>query len=412
MKLKYLFLIINISLILILCYCTYQLTILEYDAANLPDLNNRYKYVEDGLSSGIHPEILMSEYDCTILLISTLDYYSDLYTSINRGDIIFDYTKGEVLLGKIIFERKDDSFQNMKLKMQVISMMLVLFVLCILDLYFLFLYLQIIRPFRRLQKFASNISIGNLDLPLDMQRNNYFGAFTESFDVMREALKKAREGELQANRSKKELVASLSHDIKTPVSTIMALCEILEIKLSGDDNIKKIHTIHQKADTIDKLISNMFHATLSELEVLKIEPTEEPSTVLSDIFGDLEPLHPLYIKNELPSCLIVCDKLRLLQVIDNLLNNSYKYAGTEIDVTYRDTPTHLLVEIRDYGEAVEDVDLALVCEKFYRGHNSSEKAGSGLGLYLAKQFLGGMGGSLICEKDNGFVVTLSIRKAA
>jgi signal transduction histidine kinase len=245
-----------------------------------------------------------------------------------------------------------------------------------------------------------------------MQKDNYFGAFTESFDILREELKKARESEYQANRSKKELVASLSHDIKTPVATINALCEILEIKLLHDENLEKIKTIHQKSNMIDHLISNMFHATLSELQVLKVEKSEEPSTILADIFHDMGQIHPLMMQNELPECLIICDKLRLMQVIDNLLNNSSKYAGTPIHITYRELKEVLLLEIRDFGTAVKEEDLPLICEKFYRGSNASEKSGSGLGLYLARQFMEGMDGSLLCEKDDGFVVTLTLRKAS
>jgi signal transduction histidine kinase len=185
----------------------------------------------------------------------------------------------------------------------------------------------------------------------------------------------------------------------------------LEIKLHADENIEKIKTIHQKSDMIDQLISNMFHATLSELQVLKVEPTEEPSTILSDIFHDMEQIHPLRIQNELPECLIICDKLRLTQVIDNLLTNSAKYAKTPIHITYQDTKEHLLLEVRDFGATVEELDIPLVCEKFYRGNNATLQSGSGLGLYLSKQFMEGMGGGLQCEKDHGFVVHLSLQKA-
>lgn len=410
MKQKYLIIIMNLCLILVMGYCIHQLQSLEYHAANLPTLNARYKAVETALREGQKPEELMSEYDCTILMTGSEHYYDVVYNSIDNGDILMDYMESDALLGKIIFKRNENSYQVLKRQLFSICLTIILAVIAIMNLSFLVLYLRIVRPFQRLQRFASNIAIGNLELPLDMQRDNYFGAFTESFDVMREELKKAREGEIAANRSKKELVASLSHDIKTPVATIKALCELLEIKLADNENINKLQTIHQKADMIDLLISNMFLAALADLEVLKITPIEEPSTIISMILLDMEQLHSLVYKNELPGCLILCDRLRLIQVIDNLLNNSRKYAGTDIHITYRETATHLLIELRDFGTAIEDLDLALVCEKFYRGSNSTNKAGSGLGLYLAKQFMEGMGGGILCEKDHGFVVTLSLKK--
>jgi signal transduction histidine kinase len=362
------------------------------------------------LDKGVPEEALMEEYDCTILPVSAPDYYSILYNSIDNGALALDYMSGDRLQAKIIIKNDNNSLQLMKGQLLFISILMVGTVLLLINSFFMYIYIKILRPFVRLKQFAANISIGNLDFPLYMQRKNYFGAFTESFDILREELKKARESEYKANKSKKELVAGLSHDIKTPVATINALCEILEIKLLHDENLDKIKTIHEKSNMIDHLISNMFHATLSDLQVLKVTPVEEPSTILSDIFHDMGQLHPLHIKNELPECLIICDKLRLMQVIDNILNNSAKYAGTPIHISYQDGNDILLIKIRDFGTSLKDEDLPLICEKFYRGSNASDKNGSGLGLYLAKQFMEGMDGSLLCEKDNGFVVTLSLKK--
>ncbi|MBP1756902.1 MAG: histidine kinase [Firmicutes bacterium] len=411
MKLRYLILLVNISLCAIILYCTLQLKSLEYHADYLPMVNDRYMSVQQGLTKGVSAATLMSDYDCTILPVSSPDYTSVLYESIDDGDIILDYIQDDRLLGKIIFERNNDSFRNLKDQILRICFVTIGILLLVIDFTILMIYLQILRPFRRLKNFATNLSIGNLDIPLSMQKDNYFGAFTESFDILREELKKARESEYQANRSKKELVASLSHDIKTPVATINALCEILEIKLQSDENIEKIKTIHQKSNMIDHLISNMFHATLSELQILKVTPIEEPSTVLTDILHDMEQIYPIRVQNELPECLILCDKLRLTQVIDNLLTNSAKYAKTPIHISYQETKDHLLLEVRDFGTTVEDLDLPLVCEKFYRGGNAVAQSGSGLGLYLSKQFMEGMGGELRCEKDHGFVVHLALQKA-
>ena len=124
-----------------------------------------------------------------------------------------------------------------------------------------------VRPFNDLKVFAEHVSKGNLDLPLKMRKHNYFGAFTESFDRMREELKKASEREIEASRSKKELVAELSHDIKTPVATIQATCEVMEVKYKDKDPdiLEKVEVIKAKASSVDRLIDNMFKATLDEL---------------------------------------------------------------------------------------------------------------------------------------------------
>ena len=92
--------------------------------------------------------------------------------------------------------------------------------------YYFYLERNVIRPFRQLKDFAGRIAEGNLDIPLKMDRFNLFGAFTESFDIMRAELKRARRAEAQANAAKKELVAELSHDIKTPIASIQAAAEV------------------------------------------------------------------------------------------------------------------------------------------------------------------------------------------
>lgn len=384
---------------------------ITYRAVDLGELNGRMMSVTEGLDAGESIVELEQQYACNIFQLSDSDYMTQLYHSYSNGDTIFDYMTDGQLTAKIVFERKDDTFQRTKRRLMSFAIGLILFSVVLVDGVMLFLYLRILKPFQKMQTFAHRIAVGNLDAPLLMDKHNYFGAFTESFDIMRTELKAAKEGEMQANRSKKELVASLSHDIKTPVATIKALCEVLEIKLQGNDQQGKIHTIEKKADLIDQLISNLFHATLSELETLKINPKPEPSTLLLEMFQEMDSYGEIHLLNEIPSCLIVCDSLRLNQVIDNILMNSYKYANTRIDVTFRENATELLVQIRDYGEGVKKEDLALICEKFYRGENSQGKSGSGLGLFLATQFMNGMQGSLECETEHGFVVTLTLKKA-
>lgn len=204
------------------------------------------------------------------------------------------------------------------------------------------------------------------------------------------------------------MVASLSHDIKTPVSTIKAYCEILALKSKEKDTLEKIRIIDTKADMIDHLISDMFHATLEELSILKIQPKEELSTAIAEMFEDVNHYGKIQFKARIPECLICCDVLRLRQVIDNVVNNSYKYSGTQIEVIPVLEDEALKIRIRDFGPGVKESELAFVCSKFYRGSNGESVNGSGLGLYLAKQFMDGMGGSLEVFNENGFVVVLQI----
>lgn len=409
MKLKTVLILSSLCLLITCILLVRYIDSQTYNACNIIDVNDLYKNIENDLGNmGISK--VEEKYGCEIILREDEGYSNELFAAIKDSDIIVDYLKEDNLIGKVIIPANSSSYLQLKRNLSIAIGVAFTVILVLLFLIIIFIYKKILYPFNRLKHFAENISSGNFDIPLMMDRENYFGAFTESFDTMREELKRAKQGEYEANISKKELVAELSHDIKTPVSTIKALCELLELKVKDEDTLTKVHTINQKADIIDKLISNMFHATLEELEVLKIEPCEEFSTIIPPMFEELNHYKKIYIKNELPECLIYCDRLRLNQVIDNVINNSYKYADTAIDVTYYENEDSIEIKIRDYGSSVSNGDLPLVYEKFFRGENAATHSGTGLGLYLAKQFIEGMKGSIECKSDNGFVVKLTIKK--
>ena len=119
-----------------------------------------------------------------------------------------------------------------------------------------------------------------------MDRQNIFGAFSESFDLMREELKIARLHEQQANQSKKELVAKLSHDIKTPVASIQAVSELMSVTSTSSKEKQQLQIIHDKANQINQLISDLFHASLEELQELKVTPTLHQSQEIYQIIKD------------------------------------------------------------------------------------------------------------------------------
>lgn len=278
-----------------------------------------------------------------------------------------------------------------------------------------FIYLhaehRLFQPFRKLQFFAKQVATGNLDVPLEMDRHNLFGAFTESFDLMREELRLAKENEHLANKSKKELVASLSHDIKTPVASIQSAMDLMLLKAEDEKDRVRINAVQLKCEQINTLITDMFHATLEELQVLTVEPAEITSVEVADLIrqADYESRVAAF---ELSSCLALADPMRLQQVFDNVISNSYKYANTGIYVTGSIADDFLVVEIQDFGAGVPEDELALLFNKFYRAKETQQAVGYGLGLYLAKYFMEEMGGQIECENgEDGFVVRLKLRLA-
>lgn len=377
---------------------------------DMVNYNEQRILVENAISEGMERDSIEQEYDCEVLFRTDATYEMDLQDVLLKEALVLDYFEDDVLVGKIVWNEEEKHYQQLENQLKKQTILFWLIVLA--GGYFLlgFLYFRMVRPFHKLQMFSRQVAKGNLDFPLPAKKHDYFGAFTESFDIMREELKRARESEYQANKSKKELMAELSHDIKTPIATIQATCEVMQVKEKNPDTLEKVALIDSKARMIHKLVDNLFHATLEELTVLKVEPTEESSLCIEEMFSDLQYYGEMKLMGKVPECLVYMDKLRLQQVIDNCLNNAWKYAGTPVEITFQEQEKGIRIQIRDKGKGVPEEELPLILEKFYRGSNTKGKEGSGLGLYLAKLFMEQMKGDMDCYNENGFVVELFLQK--
>lgn len=378
------------------------------------DLNTKRDEIEAKLLEGSDIPSLENEYNCRIVLVSDDDYESMNNYFIKEGMSVFDYFEDGVIAGKIAFNARAEEFaaRTREARIQMLWVLGSVYAAGILLMFIIWYFY--IRPFNKLSDFAASVSKGNLDVPLNMDRHNYFGAFTESFDRMREELKLSAEREAAANRSKQELVAEISHDIKTPVATIKATCEVMEIKYKEDDIQEKVSVIKSKATSVEHLIDNMFRATLDDLAELKVTPREESSLIIEDMLAGLRFYGTVEQKGSVPECLILVDKLRLEQVIDNIAGNSFKYAGTTLEVSYKSDADNIRVILSDRGPGVPEKELAMLTTKFYRGSEAagSGKDGSGLGLYLASRFMEKMGGGLDLKnrEGGGFTAEIVIKK--
>lgn len=362
--------------------------------------------------SGRKVEFAVLSLDEQVLLSTAEGISATVSDAIKHRDTVADIMQDAALVGKVIIpndgSRAAEEAGN-RLFSAALLIYIILALLCVL--YLVYVNRTVILPFRKLQNFAQLVARGHLDVPLQMDRNNWFGAFSESFDLMREELAAARQSEYEANRSKKELVASLSHDIKTPLSSIKAVSELMLVLAEDEKQQKQLKTIHHKAEQIDLLVTDMFHATLEELEELKVTVTEVYSSVLADMVQDVNHYDNISC-GIIPDVLILADVRRLQQVFDNVISNSYKYADTSVHIGFRLTGEYLEVSVMDYGKGVSAEELPLLFNKFQRGSNAEGQAGSGLGLYIAKYLMDKMQGDMSCHnREDGFTVTIKIRLA-
>lgn len=335
-----------------------------------------------------------------------------IHNAIEERQTIADIMPLNQLKGKILITTslKESENQFKKELSQIIFMVLLVSAIFII-IHYLYLYTSILSPFGRLQHFARNISQGKLDTPLEMDRKHIFGAFTESFDIMREELKEAQRKEQAANESKKELIVSLSHDIKTPVTSIKLISELLLVTVKDEFTKNKLNTIYIKAESIDHLITNMYQSVLKEIAEINVFLTDEASSSLSEIIKNADYYNKISIES-IPQCIIRVDLLRMKQVINNIINNSYKYADTPIRISFSFIPKFLQVDIDDFGNGIKESEIAYIFQKFYRGSNADEqkKEGEGLGLFITKHLMEKMEGDIECiNREDGLTVRLYIK---
>ena len=407
--------------------------------------------------SGLDSEKIKSaeEFDYSVidaegrLLVYTLPGIATSVSAASRDyDIIRDIEKDGSVVGKLIVHNastKEISRRNKHLALSVAIGLMIMLMISVL--FYIYLQRRIIKPFGRLKGFAEEVAAGDLDHPLEMDRNHVFGSFTEGFDIMREELKASRLREEAAVKSRKELVAELSHDIKTPVSSIKAMVDVMMLTTEDEAEKETLQSINAKADQIDKLISNLFHATLEELEQLEVKPEELSSDRIRKMIAEAD-FRKLTTTCDIKDAAVLADSLRLEQVINNIYSNSYKYAGTPItvtsrfeeqeiefsddtdfdeqddktdinsgtendkltDVVFKNTCNYLVIDFSDEGGGVPEEELEIIMEKFRRGSNSAGKSGSGIGLYISRYLMDKMEGGLDCSNNpKGFTVTVRLK---
>lgn len=334
---------------------------------------------------------------------------SSLNEGIQNGDMILDIEKDGHVAGKIIFHN-DSAKANAMVKQNLILVLIIFSVIQFIVILSCLIYLKknVLDPFEKLNGFAIRIAGGNLDIPLDVDKKHIFGSFTEAFDIMRSELKKARIAEKKANDEKKEVIAKLSHDIKTPVASIKSSSEV-GYELTKEEKSKDyFQMINEKADQIKELTDNLFNNAVNDVAALTVSPARQPSDTVRELIKNAD-YRKKAVKIEIPSCEVFFDKLRLQQVFDNIFTNSYKYADTAINVRSEIIDEYLVIEISDEGGGVKESELPLLKEKYKRGSNSSGKDGAGLGLYLSDHFIDLMDGKLEIESKSGFTVRVFLR---
>jgi len=287
-----------------------------------------------------------------------------------------------------------------------------------------FVKIDIIKPIKELHSSAKTILNGSYKCKVNYDYHGEVGEFCHDFEAMRGEIIDSKEKEEKLKRNEKELLACISHDLKTPLSSISGYVEGIRDGIAKDeDGIKRYsNIILKKSKELSKLIDDILEQSKTELNEMSIERKEIYSDdYLKEVLGDLSidvATHnmKLDVKGQLPRALISIDIIRINQVINNIISNSIKYSksGEKIEIWVDDEIDKITVNIKDFGSGISIDDIPFVFNKFYRGekYRNTIISGSGLGLSISKYIVESHGGNIKCSSslESGTTISFTILK--
>ena len=228
--------------------------------------------------------------------------------------------------------------------------------------------------------------------------------------ALRATLKRKEMETAISEQKKNDLVVYLAHDLKTPLTSIIAYLTMLDQRKSmpDEDREKYIHVTFEKASRLRELINEFFEITRFNLQDIVLEKEQLNLSFLleqlaDESYGVLKDKYLTCSVKTDDDLMVMGDPDKLARVFDNLLRNAiaYSYTDTEIEIEARAKGTDIVITFENQGHEIPEQNLKLIFEKFYRVDNarSSQTGGSGLGLSIAKRIVELHGGIIEATSD-------------
>ena len=284
------------------------------------------------------------------------------------------------------------------------------------------IFRHISEPLDALTAGVARIRDGDLDAPIAYTEPDEFKAACDAVDEMASRLKASLEQQQLAQQKKQELIAGMSHDLKSPLTSIRAYTEALLDGVAKDEAAKQryLQTIHTKEMDIESMVNRLF--AFAKMDVSEYPTQMEPlclRPLMQELTGEWD-ADGMEIQTDIPADLqIMADRELLGRITANLLSNSRKYGGQEtvhvlISAAVADTMAE--IAFSDDGQGVPAGQLPRLFDVFYRGDaaRTAPGEGSGLGLAVVKKAVEEMGGNVRAEnRENGglkIIFTLPLAK--
>lgn len=274
---------------------------------------------------------------------------------------------------------------------------------------------SIITPITELSLASKKISEGNLEYSVASNKRDELGDLTNTFEAMRLKLKQAKAEQLQYEQNRQELIASISHDLKTPLTSIKGYVQGIQdgVANTPEKLERYMDTIYHTANEMDGLIDELFLYSKLDLQRLpfhyeKVDLYAFFSDLVDELTFNLEKKRgtAMLLANKEDSYMVEADREKLKRVVTNIIQNSLKYidkAQKEIKIYLTSGPDDVIVEIRDNGSGISKKDIPFIFESFYRtdASRNSSTGGSGLGLSIVKKIIEQHGGTIWADSELG-----------
>jgi signal transduction histidine kinase len=315
---------------------------------------------------------------------------------------------------------------NILNKLIIIAIVVYLISFIIINIIMSYLFSErIVKPINFLKEATNEISKGNLNYEIIEDGDDEIRELCRGFEAMRVQLKDSVVMKIKYDDNRKLLVSSISHDLKTPITSIKGYVEgILDgVANTSEKREKYLKTIYSKAEHVDHMIDDLL--LYSKLDLKQLPFNFEKVDIVEYLDFCIYESEPELIKHNIKiqlnndfdsSRYVMMDRERMRRVILNIIENSRKYMDKqqgEINVNLRETSSSIIIEIRDNGAGIDNEDVSKIFYRFYRADSArSEAKGSGLGLAIAKQIVEGHKGRIwaISHGDKGTSILISLGK--
>ncbi|RPI74376.1 MAG: sensor histidine kinase [Ignavibacteriales bacterium] len=253
---------------------------------------------------------------------------------------------------------------------------------------------------KRILAVVRDFKNGNLKARIKKKRKDELGEFADSFNEMADTIVQNMEDLKTMDNLRRELVANVSHDLRTPLATIQGYLETILIKaetLSEEEKNKYLNTIFKSTERLRKLVDELFE--LSKLEARERKPKKEAFSI-AELVQDV---HQKYLilaeakninlktKFSYSMPLVYADIGMMERVIQNLLENGLKFTaeGGVIEIILEQKDDHIIVNVKDSGEGIKESELPYIFDRYNKSSRSvkNDNEGLGLGLAIVKKIL-------------------------